>query len=655
MTVFDSQGRVIASSDQAIARNPGVLLRTRQVQEARRGRAAISDVFLLHVADQKVPAIELAVPVPAKDGRRVLVYAAPVSAIQQFASGLLTGAAAVRGGDTYLVDSAGVILAGGRHAPMRDGRIADPTLRRDAVTDTSGTYDGRTFASVLVPLTRWRVVFAVPTGNLYAPANGNRRAAWAVFAALTVAVVALMALLVTALRGARRLAALRAREQAAQVLAHERLHDHLTGLPNRSLLQDRVEHAMASLPRSGTSLALLFVDLDRFKRINDSLGHERGDAVLREVARRLQSAMRPGDTVSRFGGDEFVALCVDLAHEDDALRIAHRLSELLEPPVQVDGRDVTIQASIGVAAFGPSDRPVDPADLIRDADVAMYRAKQRGRGRVEVFDAKLYREAVERLDAESALRQAVADDAFELHYQPIVRLPDRSVLGVEALVRWRREPDGPLVPPGEFIPLAEDTGLIVPIGEIVLRRAIAQTVDWGASGALPPDFTLFVNVSARQLADPGFADVVRDALTAWTLPPLALCLELTESAVAADPEAAQEMLSQLDAMGVRLAIDDFGAGHSSLGQLSRVLPISILKLDRSFVSSMSTSRDRGIVLAAAALARALNVTSVAEGVESQEQATELSEMGFALAQGYHFGRPVVAEELTALLASSTLS
>jgi diguanylate cyclase (GGDEF)-like protein len=439
------------------------------------------------------------------------------------------------------------------------------------------------------------------------------------------------------------------------VLAHERLHDALTELPNRSLLQDRVEHAMAALPRSETSMALLFIDLDRFKRINDSLGHERGDAVLREVARRLQAAMRPGDTVSRFGGDEFVALCVDLAHEDDALRIARRLSDLLEPPVRLDGREVAIQASIGVVTFGPGTRPVDPADLIRDADVAMYRAKQRGRGRIEVFDARLQEEAVERLDAESALRQAIAQDDFEVHYQPIVRLPDRAVLGVEALVRWRRQPDGRLVPPGEFIPLAEETGLIGPIGEIVLQTAVRQVAAWFESGALPSDFTLFVNVSARQLADPGLPGIVREALSSWPLPPSGLCLELTESAVAADPEAAQTMLTQLAALGVRLAIDDFGAGHSSLGQLSRVLPISVLKLDRSFVASMSTTRDRGIVLAAAALAKALQVISVAEGVESQEQARELAEMGFALAQGFHFGRPVAAEELTELLAGSALS
>ena len=285
----------------------------------------------------------------------------------------------------------------------------------------------------------------------------------------------------------------------------------------------------------------------------------------------------------------------------------------------------------------------------------MYRAKQRGRGRIEVFDARLQEEAVERLDAESALRQAIAQDDFEVHYQPIVRLPDRARAGrrgAGALAPPARRPAGAagrLHPArrGDRADRADRRDRAAP-GHPPGRRLVRRR---SAAGGV----RLFVNLSARQLTDPACPPRYATCSGAGRCRTSALCLELTESAVAADPEAAQAMLAQLDALGVRLAIDDFGAGHSSLGQLSRVLPISVLKLDRSFVASMQTTRDRGIVLAAAALARALQVTSVAEGVESQEQARELAEMGFALAQGYHFGRPVAAGELTALLAGSALS
>jgi EAL domain-containing protein (putative c-di-GMP-specific phosphodiesterase class I) len=313
---------------------------------------------------------------------------------------------------------------------------------------------------------------------------------------------------------------------------------------------------------------------------------------------------------------------------------------------------VPVTFSIGVAVHGGPADVRDGSELVRDADAAMYRAKDLGRGRIEVFDQELHQQATARRDAEVALRQAIADGELVVHYQPIVTLPDARLHGVEALVRWRRAATGELVSPADFIPLAEETGLIADIDDWVLRASIAEVGAWDARGLLDDDFMLSVNVSARQLSDPRLPEAVADALTAWNRPAGALCLEITESAVMQDAAMAERALDALAALGVQLAIDDFGVGHSSLGQLARSLPVSVLKLDRSFVAGMARPRDHAIVQAAAALARALDLRCVAEGVESPEQAAELAAMGIPCAQGFHFGRPVegpvIAERLGAV-------
>jgi diguanylate cyclase (GGDEF)-like protein len=645
--LLDRNGRVLAASRSRLRRDGGLLARSPHLRAALGGRAALSDIFTWR---SKRPMLELAFPVGSGARQRVVALGAPVQGIRDFADSFLAGASAVRGGQAYLPDGTGRLLAtSGKEA--NGAPIADRDLATALQRGRSGTYGNRTFASSPVPGTRWRMVLSVPTERLYASVAGPRRTAWALFGAFSAAIVALLILGLTALRGARRLIILSEREQTARLLAHERLHDALTGLPNRALFHDRVEHALAAVTRSGQCIAVLFVDIDRFKRVNDSGGHELGDAVLLEVARRLQSAVRPADTVSRFGGDEFVVLCPDLPDAEKAMWVAARLRELFDEPVHVNGRELAINASIGVAAHCPTDPPRDVNDLIRDADVAMYRAKEHGRGRVEIFDAQLHHDALERLDAEAALRRAIERDEFVLHYQPIVTLPDHRIRGVEALVRWQPEGGDRLIPPAEFIALAEETGLISPLGELILRAAMSEVGRWARLGAVDRYFVLSVNISARQLADPALPETVADALANWELPASSLCLEITESAVAVDPEAAQRMLARLQSLGVRLAIDDFGVGQSSLGQLSRALPISVLKLDRSFIAGMSTTRDRGIVLAAASLAAALEVTSVAEGVESPEQADALAEMGFTHAQGFHFGRPVDGQQLLSSLLS----
>jgi diguanylate cyclase (GGDEF)-like protein len=642
----DSQIIVLGSHGRLLAATPGQEGRVRSVTTERHVRAAlhgaraISDAF----SDARGRLmVEIASPFATPSGRRVALMAAPVTVVRQFAEGFFASASAIADSQGYLLDDRGLTLAaiaaGGAHA------APDRRLRAELARRPSGSYVERTYVSARVPYSRWRVVLSVPSDRLYASVDGAPRvASWELFAAFTLAILGLVALGFAAARGAQRLTAAKEREEAARRLAHERLHDALTSLPNRTLFNDRAQHALAAARRNGRSVAVLFMDIDHFKRINDSLGHEAGDEVLCEVARRVSGAVRVLDTVSRFGGDEFVVLCDDL-DDSDALRPVGRIQECLAAPVVVDGRDVAVTFSIGVAIHDATGEPLTAAELVRNADTAMYRAKDRGRGRVEVFDDELHREAVRRLDAEVALRDAIRAEEFVVHYQPIVALPDGQLHGVEALVRWQRPDTGKLVPPGDFIPLAEQTGLILELGEWVLRASVREVGDWARSGLVGDSFELSVNVSARQLADPRLPEVVAEALTTWDRPASRLCLEITESAVMADPAAAERTLERLHALGVRLAIDDFGVGHSSLGQLARAMRISVLKLDRSFVAAMSSPRDRGIVQAAAALARALDLSSVAEGVESPEQAAELSAMGFPYAQGFHFGRPVEGAEV----------
>jgi diguanylate cyclase (GGDEF)-like protein len=442
-------------------------------------------------------------------------------------------------------------------------------------------------------------------------------------------------------------------ERTARDLAHERLHDAVTGLANRTLLQDRAEHAVAAARRRGTGVAVLALDIDDFKLLNDSLGHGAGDDVLREVAARFASATRDGDTLSRFGAGEFVMLCSDV-DPDDAPRLARRVQQQLAEPVLVGGRSVPLTCSVGIAVHAGAADPRDGAAIVRDAAAAVSSARERGRGGVELSERGLSARALARLDLELELRRAISNRELTVFYQPIVRLDTGAVCGVEALVRWRR-PCGELVPPNEFIPLAEETGLICEIGEFVLHEAVAEVGAWAAAGLVGDDFRLSVNTSAHQLADPRLIPSVRKAIAAWGRPARGLCLEITETAVARDPRASQRTLDSLAALGVLLALDDFGVGHSSLSQLARSLPFTILKLDRSFVFGMDDPRERSIVAAVAAMARALDLKAVAEGVESAEQAEALAELGFPFAQGFHFGRPLPAVDLRARLSCAVAS
>jgi diguanylate cyclase (GGDEF)-like protein/PAS domain S-box-containing protein len=425
-------------------------------------------------------------------------------------------------------------------------------------------------------------------------------------------------------------------------IRHQAFHDALTGLPNRSLLIDRLEHALEAAGREDRGVAVLFVDLDRFKVINDSLGHDVGDEFLKAFTTRMKSAMRRADTLARLGGDEFVILVTDFTTPADVAVMADKLFELLAQPFILAGHEVHGSASIGIALY-PADGS-DARTLMKNADTAMYAVKEGGRSGYRFFDASMNAQAIERLTLESALRRAIERDEFELHYQPKVTLADSRLSGMEALVRWRHPTQG-MVPPDRFIPLAEETGLVVPLGEWVLRTACRQARTWRQAGYEPG--AIAVNVSARQLAQPDFAQRVAAILAEEQVPCRSIELEITETAIMRDPAAAATMLAELEAMGLRIALDDFGIGYSSLGHLKR-LPISVLKIDRSFISDVTEDPESAaLARAIVELAGALAIEVVAEGVETEAQAAFLTGCGCGKAQGWLFAKAQPADDLAA--------
>jgi diguanylate cyclase (GGDEF)-like protein len=451
-----------------------------------------------------------------------------------------------------------------------------------------------------------------------------------------------------------RLAAMLANEAAMTLenarlydaIRHQAFHDGLTGLANRALFRDRVQHAIArTAGRSTSRHAVLFLDLDDFKTLNDRLGHARGDEVLMEAARRVTDCLRPGDTAARLGGDEFAILLEDVADEGTAIAVAERLSETFHEIIILDGAIATTAASIGIALTDGSD---DVEDLLRNADVAMYAAKSRGRNRWAMYGPELRQEAAERTEIGGMLMGAAARGELRLDFQPIVDLDTDQVVSVEALVRWQ-PPHRPLFMPAEFIGLAEETGAIVGIGKWVLREACRQVRDWQTRLGLP-DLEACVNLSVRQFEQADFIAGVKRALEESGLPPRCLTLEITESILMSHTADTVARLDDLRALGVRLAIDDFGTGYSSLSYLER-FPVDVLKIDRSFVSGLAIDGDRSVLARAIVeLGRALGLDVVAEGIERTDQATRLRELGCRLGQGYLFARPLATDAMETFLA-----
>jgi diguanylate cyclase (GGDEF)-like protein len=434
------------------------------------------------------------------------------------------------------------------------------------------------------------------------------------------------------------------RRRSEVELAHQALHDPLTGLPNRVLFADRLRVALDRSRRTGAPVAVLFLDVDSFKRTNDSMGHAAGDLLLTVLADRFREMLRPMDSVARFGGDEFTFLFEELESEREAMLIAERITRSANQALVVGEGEISVAVSIGIAMV--TDPSVDSEQVIRDADAAMYRAKELGGARFELFDEKSRRRATQRLELEEELRRAVERSELRVHYQPRVSLNGEvGLVGFEALVRWQHPHRG-LIAPREFIPMAEDTGLIVPIGEWVLEQALRHIGRWRQTR---PGMTISVNLSSRQLEDPGLVNRLANAVRASGADPSVLCLEITEDTVEHNPELTARTLGSLREIGVGLAIDDFGLGHSSLTRL-RNLPVTILKLHESFVSTLgSAPGEEALVAAVVELGHALGWSVVAEGVETDAQLTYLRDVGFDGAQGYLFSQPVPEDGVHALL------
>ena len=436
-----------------------------------------------------------------------------------------------------------------------------------------------------------------------------------------------------------------ARKEAESHLRFFANHDALTGLPNRAMFNQRLGQAVAQAGRHGKRVAVLFIDLDRFKIVNDTLGHETGDLLLRDLAARLRDSLRAGDTLGRQGGDEFVILLEDIPDPKDISDVSQKILDTVCRPLLLQGQEYAVTASIGVSVYPDDGRGAQ--DLLKNADIAMYRAKEQGRNAYQFYSASMNAHSLERLALEAKLRRALERQEFLLHYQPKVDLASGRLVGVEALIRWRPA-EGVMVPPGEFIPLAEETGMIGPIGEWVLRAACADARRWRAAGHAP--LRMAVNLSARQFVRETLTADISDVLSRCGLPPSTLELEITESVVMQDPERAARVLADLNALGVHVAIDDFGTGYSSLGYLKR-FPVDLVKIDRTFIEGIPGDDDDVVITRAViAMAHSLGLRVTAEGVETREQLAFLKDQGCDEVQGFLVGKPVAAAEIEAVIA-----
>jgi diguanylate cyclase (GGDEF)-like protein len=432
---------------------------------------------------------------------------------------------------------------------------------------------------------------------------------------------------------------------ASARIVHQATHDALTELPNRTLLQDRLDHAISNALRNDTWVGVIFLDLDGFKRVNDSLGHTMGDALLVEVAKRLRSAMREQDTVARWGGDEFVFVLEGMSRQEIIAQLAEKILRCFRKPFRMDGRELYVTGSIGISLC-PKDGS-DAEDLLKKADAAMYRVKERGRNAYRFYSEDINNWTIKNLELEQNLHRAIKRGELELFFQPQVALPAGDIIGMEALLRWRHPQEG-LIPPNRFIPLAEENGLIHAIGDMVINTACRQAREWSQAGVQPVPIS--INVSPRQFARREITQVLGNAIRDNSIDPALIKVEITESSIVQDVKKTLSALREFKALGVRIAIDDFGTGFSSLTHLKR-FPIDELKIDQSFVRDITNDPDdAAIAQAVIALARSMNLTVIAEGVETDAQIAFLRENHCDHMQGFYFGQPCTADEMARLLS-----
>ncbi len=599
---------------------------------------------VMHVGS--VPVVGMGVPVMVGGtAQAVLIsyFRADRTPLQTYAQRLHYG----KTGEAYVVDSTGTVVAASRAADIGTTLPPNPGLAavaqgRSGFARFGHGANSRVVSYAPVGIGGWAVLTLQQADEFFGPIrSGHLKIQFALLAllALTAAVIAVL----TYKREA-------ARRRYQEELAHQAYHDALTGLPNRVAFGERLQSALARARRHGERLAVLFLDLDRFKVVNDSLGHDVGDDLLIAVVGRLEHCLRPEDNIARMGGDEFTVLMERVGEPADAIRACERILAEVERPFVVSGHQTTVGVSIGVAL---SDGADSESDILRDADLAMYQAKDHGRSTWAIFENDLAERARHRLDLEVELRAAIEGDQLVLLYQPEVELETGRLVGVEALVRWNHPTLGRLAPDA-FIPLAEETGLIVPLGRWVLREACAQTVRWHRRYGPDAPPQVSVNVSGHQFERGArFVAEVTDALNEAGLDPRALVLEITETVFMGDVDATVHTVRELQALGVQLSIDDFGVGYSSLSHL-RDLPITSLKLDRSFVAGMDANpSDVAIARSVMVLARSLDLTVTAEGIETERQLDELRALGCLRGQGFYFQRPVSARQISRTLSQAS--
>jgi len=440
------------------------------------------------------------------------------------------------------------------------------------------------------------------------------------------------------------------RKNAEEQLLHDAFHDSLTGLPNRALFVDRLGHIIDVAQRNtGHAFAVLFVDLDRFKVINDNLGHIVGDEVLKEVASRLSKCIRPGDTVARFGGDEFAVILEDFNGVGGVIYVAERVMNTIQKVINIGEKEIFVGISIGIALGNSTYK--NPQQLLRDADVAMYQAKLKGKARYEIFDSKMHADVLMRLQLEADMRNAIEHGEFRMHYQPIMNLNDNTIAGFEALIRWEHPKRG-LLYPMDFIPLAEETGMIIPIGEWIILESCKQLKKWQEIYRADPSLKMSMNVSGKQFSQPAFIDKIKNAVDEAQIDASSLSLEITESIIMDDPDSAIIMLGKLREMGIHIHIDDFGTGYSSLSYIDR-FPVNALKIDRSFINKMNgSSESLEIIRAIVALAANLKIDVIAEGLELADQITKIKDMNCHYGQGFFFAKPMSSDDIDHMMSNN---